>query len=226
MRLRHLFLYDMRLQAKYGFYLLYMMLTVIYIAILRALPESWQEKAAIILIFSDPAAMGLFFMGAIVLLEKSQHTPCAVAVSPVRAVEYIAAKAGSLSVISLVVAAVLALAAGADRLYIILSGTVISSVMFTLAGIIVAARIESLNQFILWTVPVEIVCFVPAVLHLFKITSAWLRYYPVNVCMDMVSGHFPSAAGFFGVIAMTAVLYVISSFCVLEMWDRIGGAKL
>lgn len=151
MRLRHLFLYDMRLQAKYGFYLLYMMLTVIYIAILRALPESWQEKAAIILIFSDPAAMGLFFMGAIVLLEKSQHTPCAVAVSPVRAVEYIAAKAGSLSVISLVVAAVLALAAGADHLYIMLPGTVISSVMFTLAGI---------------------------------------------------------------------------SFCVLEMWDRIGGAKL
>ncbi|HCT90783.1 MAG TPA: ABC transporter permease, partial [Lachnospiraceae bacterium] len=46
--------------------------------------------------FSDPAAMGLFFMGAVVLLEKGQHTPCAVAVSPVRAMEYIAAKVASL----------------------------------------------------------------------------------------------------------------------------------
>lgn len=37
--------------------------------------------------------------------------------------------------------------------------------------------------------PIEILCFVPAVLHVFQITPAWFRYYPVNVCMDMVAGH-------------------------------------
>lgn len=76
MRFKKLFLWDLRFQAKYGFYFLYTVLTVIYVTVLFALPESWQEKAAAILIFSDPAAMGLFFMGAIVLLEKSQNTPC------------------------------------------------------------------------------------------------------------------------------------------------------
>ena len=111
MRLRSLFLLDMRFQAKYGFYFLYAVLTIIYVIVLLAVPESWRENIAAILIFSDPASMGLFFMGAIVLLEKNQHTPCAFAVSPVRAEEYIAAKSGSLSVISLVVAAVLALTA-------------------------------------------------------------------------------------------------------------------
>lgn len=104
MRLRSLFLLDMRFQAKYGFYFLYTIFTVIYVTVLFALPENWQEKAAVILIFSDPAAMGLFFMGAIVLLEKSQHTPCAFAVSPVRPMEYIIAKVSSLSAISLVAA--------------------------------------------------------------------------------------------------------------------------
>ena len=226
MRLRSLFLFDMRFQAKYGFYFLYAALTVVYVIILLALPENWREKAAAILIFSDPAAMGLFFMGAIVLLEKSQHTPCAVAVSPVRAVEYIIAKVGSLSAISLVVAAALASAASVNNLCIVLLGTIISSVIFTLFGIIVSPKIVSLNQFILWTVPIEILCFVPAILHLFKITPAWFQYYPVNVCMDMVSGHFPSTAGFFGVIAMMAILFVLSGFCILKMWDRIGGAKL
>ena len=144
MRLRSLFLLDMRFQAKYGFYFLYAVLTIIYVIVLLAVPESWRENIAAILIFSDPASMGLFFMGAIVLLEKNQHTPCAFAVSPVRAEEYIAAKSGSLSVISLVVAAVLALTADMDRIHIILSGTVISSMVFTLLAIIIATQITSL----------------------------------------------------------------------------------
>ena len=226
MRLKKLFLLDMRFQAKYGFYFLYAVLTVIYIAVLFALPENWKEKAAAILIFSDPASMGLFFMGAIVLLEKSQHTTCALAVSPVHATEYVIAKVSSLSAISLVVAAILALAADADNLHIVLFGTFISSVIFTLFGIIVATKITSLNQFILWTVPIEAVCFVPAILHLFKITPAWCGYYPVNVCMDMVLGHSPSAIGFWGVVATTVILFVLSRFCVLKMWDCMGGVKL
>ncbi len=226
MRVRSLFLLDMRFQAKYGFYFLYAILTVLYTIILFALPENWREKAAAILIFSDPASMGLFFMGAIVLLEKSQHTPCAFAVSPVRPMEYVIAKISSLSAISLVVAAILASAARVNRLHIVLLGTIISSVIFTLLAIIIATKIISLNQFILWTVPIEIVCFVPAILHLFKITPAWFRYYPINVCMEMVSGHTPSAIGIFIVIVLIVILLVSSKNCVLKMWSSMGGVKL
>lgn len=226
MRLGRLVLWDMRFQEKYGFYFLYAVLVVIYTIVLFAVPESWREKTAAILIFSDPASMGLFFMGAIVLLEKSQHTPCALAVSPVRPIEYIIAKVSSLSAVSLAAAAVLALAAGVGNLHIVLLGTVISSMVFTLLGIIVATKIFSLNQFILWTVPIEIVCFVPAILHLFKITPSWLRYYPVNVCMDMVAGYAPSAIGIFMVMVFMAVLLFLSKYSVLKMWNSTGGVKL
>lgn len=209
MRLRSLVLWDIRFQTRYGFYFLYAVLTAIYVAVLSAVPESWREKAAAILIFSDPASMGLFFMGAIVLLEKSQRTPWALAVSPVRAAEYIAAKVMSLSAISLVVAAVLTAAAGVDAganagaygsagagafgsvdSYIVLFGTVLSSAVFTLLGIIIATRISSLNQFILWTVPVELACFVPAILHLFRVGSPLADSMaanprgPVQICMQ------------------------------------------
>lgn len=226
MRLKSLFLSDMRFQAKYGFYFLYGVLTIIYVIILLALPEGWRGKAASVLIFSDPAAMGLFFMGAIILLEKSQHTPHAFAVSPVRPMEYMAAKVGSLAVISLVVAAVLALAAGAGHLHRVLFGTAVSSVIFSMLGMIIATKIASLNQFLLWTVPVEIVCFVPAILHLFKITPSWFRYYPANVCMDMVSGNMPSALEICIVVALLAILFVVSRFSVLKMWNSAGGVKL
>lgn len=226
MRLRSLFLFEMRILEKYGFYFLYAVITVVYVIVLFALPENWREKAAAILIFSDPAAMGLFFMGAIVLLEKSQHTPCAVAASPVRPAEYIIAKAGSLSVISILVAAALSLAAGVGHLFWVLSGTFLSGVIFSLLGMIVATKAESLNRFILWTAPVEIACFVPAMLHLFRITPAWLRYYPVNACMDMIAGHAPSGAGLLGILTMMAILTVLAGYDVLKMWDRIGGVKL
>ena len=226
MRFGNFFLWDIRFQAKYGFYFLYAVLTVIYTIVLFAVPGSWKENTAAILIFSDPASMGLFFMGAIVLLEKSQHTPCAFAVSPVRPMEYIIAKVCSLSAISLVVAAILALAASVNNLHIVLFGTAISSAIFTLFGIVIATKIISLNQFVLWTVPIEIVCFVPAILHLFKITPAWLRYYPINVCMEMISGCVPSGIGILAVIAWTAILLVLSKYCVLKMWSSMGGVKL
>lgn len=226
MRLRSLFLWDMRFQAKYGFYFLYAVLTIIYVIVLFAVPESWKEKTAAILIFSDPASMGLFFMGAIVLLEKSQHTPCAFAVSPVRPMEYIMAKVGSLSVISLIVAAILALAAGVEHLHMVLLGTVISSAVFTLLGIILATKIISLNQFILWTIPTELLCFFPAILHLFRVTPSWFRYYPVNICMEMVSGQAPSPAGVLMVTVLMAILLVLAKNCVLNMWSSTGGVKL
>ena len=81
MMLGRLTVWDMKFQIKYGFYLLYSVLTVIYLIILLAMPESWRTAAAAILIFSDPAAMGLFFMGAIVLLEKNFRFSLAVSFS-------------------------------------------------------------------------------------------------------------------------------------------------
>ena len=66
MRLKNLVLWDMRLQAKYGFYFLYAVLTALYLIVLLALPPAWREKAAAILIFSDPAAM-------VVLEEIDDH---------------------------------------------------------------------------------------------------------------------------------------------------------
>lgn len=226
MRLKGLFLWDIRFQAKYGFYFLYAILTIIYSIVLLAIPQSWRDNAAAVLIFSDPASMGLFFMGAIVLLEKSQRTPCALAVSPVQPMEYILGKAGSLSVISLVVAALLALVAKVDNLPMVLLGTLLSGMIFTLMAIVTATKISSLNQFILWTVPIEIVCFIPAILHLFKITPNWLRHYPINACMDMVSGNVPSAMGVFVVFLLIAFLLVLSKKCVIKMWGSMGGVKL
>lgn len=70
MRLGRLICGDIHFQWKYGFYFIYFILTVLYVCGIAALTGHWKTDIASIMIYSDPAAMGLFFMGAIVLLEK------------------------------------------------------------------------------------------------------------------------------------------------------------
>ena len=157
MKLHHLILWDLKFQGKYGFYFLYAVLSAVYLIVLSAIPAEWRQKVASIMIFSDPSALGLFFMGAIVLLEKSQRISCAFAVSPVTAAEYVCSKVISLGTISFIVAALLAVFAKADNLWLVLTETVLSSILFTLMGIMVAAKITTLNQFVIATVPIEII---------------------------------------------------------------------
>lgn len=211
MRFLNLIIGDIRFQAKYGFYLVYMILTVFYIALLFAFPVSWRGKAAAIMIFSDPAAMGLFFMGAIVLLEKSQRVMEALAVSPVTVWEYIMSKVISLFLISIIVAMVLAVAAGESNLILIFIGTMSASVIFSLIGLIAATQIGSLNQFFMVIIPIEIICFIPGILFLYGYGNGVRRWYPICLCL--------------GVIAI-AVLFVISYRCVSKMWKSVGGVKL
>lgn len=226
MRLRNLILGDMRFQKKCGFYFLYTVLTIFYVILILSLPALWKEKVIDILIFSDPAAMGLFFMGAIVLLEKSQRVPWAYAVSPIRPIEYILAKVISLGAIALVVAAILAFAAGEKQILLILLGTALASIVFTLLGIIVATKISSLNQFILFTVPIEILGFVPAVLSLFPIMPKVFEIYPSNVCMTLLRGKMPHPLGMVFLLLLILILGKVTEHSVKNMFSHMGGVKL
>lgn len=226
MKLKKIFLWDMKFQARYGFYLLYGLLSALYIVLLLSLPNDMRQAAASILIFSDPAAMGLFFMGAIILLEKSQKVTSYFAISPLKATEYIASKVISLNIIALLVAGIIGVVAGHKNIPSMLIGTFISSIFFTLLGIIVATKINSLNQFMLATVPVEILAFVPAILHLFDVTPKYLSIYPVNACMDLVAGRSFSIIGLLLSLVLIVVLFIITRKCVIKMWITMGGVKL
>lgn len=226
MKFKNLLVWDIRFQARYGFYLLYTFLTILYVLLLVSLPDSWKDKASALLIFSDPAAMGLFFMGAIVLLEKSQRVTSFFTITPLNAFEYVASKVLSLSAIAMLVAAVLGFVSNCKSVLSVLSGTFLSSVIFTLSGLIIATKITSLNQFILTTVPVEILGFVPAILHLFGVTPSMLGMYPTNTCVDLIAGKDFSIAGLFLIFALIAVLFFFACRSVSKMWQEQGGVKL
>ena len=199
---------------------------MIYAVVIHALPEKWRDITATILIFSDPGAMGLFFMGAIILLEKSQRTLCSMAVSPVSEGEYIWSKVFSLGIISTGVAVLLAITSGKAHIFLLILGSIITSVIFSLLGMIVATKIDSLNQFILGTVPVEILGFGPAILYVFQIDFPFFKFFPPNICIAMVAGAAPTLLEIGILVLFIIILYFMARRNVRKMWRRLGGAKL
>ena len=227
MRLGRLICSDIHFQWKYGFYFIYFILTVLYVCGIASLPGHWKTDIASIMIYSDPAAMGLFFMGAIVLLEKSQKVLNAIVVSPVKMSEYILSKTVALIAISTVIAMILGLVSGSNQLLSIAVGTALTSAIFTMLGIIAATKISNLNQFLIVIMPIEIVCFVPPIVGLFVKSPDIFRFFPFTACMNLITGKsILLSFDMVLVIATLIILYIVARHTVKHMWKSLGGVKL
>ena len=227
MRLGRLVCGDIHFQWKYGFYFIYFILTVLYVCGIAALPEHWKTDIASIMIYSDPAAMGLFFMGAIVLLEKSQKVLNAMVVSPVKISEYILSKTVALIAISTVIALILGVVSGSNHLLGIAVGTALTSAIFTMLGIIAATKISNLNQFLIVIMPIEIICFVPPIVGLFVKLPDIFSFFPFIACMKLITGK-SSLLSFDMILVFVTliILYMVARHTVQHMWRTLGGVKL
>lgn len=66
MRLFYVIKNDMRYQMRYGFYAIYILLTFSYIMILNQITDPIiKSMAGTLIILSDPAVLGYFFIGGI-----------------------------------------------------------------------------------------------------------------------------------------------------------------
>ncbi len=124
------------------------------------------------MIFTDPAAMGLFFMGAIVLFEKSERVLNSIAVSPVKAWEYVLSKLVSIGIVSTLVGLVIGISAGiVQKPLLFISGVFLCSCLFSAVALTIARGISTLNQFMLATIPAEILIVLPAIFLAFLVSK-------------------------------------------------------
>jgi fluoroquinolone transport system permease protein len=166
---------DVRFQYRYGFYLLYLVVSVVYAGMLLAMPQGWRPLAAALVLFSDPAALGLFFMGGIILFEKSERTLDFLFVSPFTPGEYLCAKILSLAVISTLagLAIVSISIPGRFSPVILAAGLFTGSALFSLLGMAVAGRVRSLNRFFIAIAPLTLVLWVPPFMVLGNTMNLW-----------------------------------------------------
>lgn len=167
MRFLQLLAFDLRFQFRHGFHAVYLLITVLYIVGLRALPEQFSGKLLPVILFTDPALLGLLFIGALLLLEKDAATIHSLFVTPLRLPEYLCSRLLSLGLLSLVTSLAIAAAVHNGPLPLLLlgSGVVLTAALSTLAGFALAARARSLNGFLMVSAAVITLLCLPLLEH-------------------------------------------------------------
>ncbi len=228
MRTLKLIGHEIEFCAKYGIVFMYIVFTLFYVIALSAIPGEAKTLTGTVLIFTDPAAMGLFFMGAIILLEKSQRVNCSLAVSPVGVVSYIWAKILALIVMGLAVGLCISFAAGNGNLLLSAVAIALSSAIFSLWGLVIAQKTESLNAFMIETIPCEIVICVPALLYLFEVLKGplWMLHPGVSA-IKLINGNTEQwYLCMFSLSFWTTVSYEICYTSTKAYFKKMGGGKL
>ncbi len=141
--------WDMQIQMRYGLYTVYAIITALYVAGVLAVPTAVRPIAITWVVFSDPVFLGMFFIGALVLFEKSDGVLDALTVSPLGRREYLVSKVLSLTALSTITSLIVAVVGPEFDVMLFLLGVVLSSVLFVLIGFVAVARFDTINAYLL-----------------------------------------------------------------------------
>lgn len=192
MRLRSAVMHDMKLQIRHGFYYAYVLIAAAYIVLLRSLPLDMRETAGTVITFSDPSVLGFFFIGGLVLLEKGQNIYDNLFVTPYKPEEYILSKTLSLTLLSVVTSFIIHLSVfGLERnLFLFLLGAAMTSVFFTLLGLGLAVRCQTLNGFFFMSTVYTFVFVIPLVEVIGVWTTPLFYFIPAKASLMLIGSPF------------------------------------
>lgn len=149
-RLGALFAHDLRLQYRYGIYVAYAFVIAFYIAVLIGAGNWLPRWLPAFIVFSDPAAVGFFFLGGLMMLERGEGVRLALAASPVTARDYVASKAATLTMLATVATALLIpfLHGLAVRAELLLPAVALTSLAYVGIGVPIARRFRTVNGYL------------------------------------------------------------------------------
>jgi fluoroquinolone transport system permease protein len=119
---------DVTLQRRYGIYYAYAFVVAFYAAIIHLAGPALPAAAVGFIIWSDPAVLGFFFLGALMMLEKAEGARAALGVSPASPVDYVLAKTVTLTALAVAAVAVIGVVSPDNENWpVLLAGTVLIS---------------------------------------------------------------------------------------------------
>ncbi|MEN1760382.1 ABC transporter [Anoxynatronum sibiricum] len=219
MRAFSIFTFDIRYQIKYGFYFLYAVISLLYLSILLFLPESMARPAAAIIILTDPAALGFFFIGGMILLERGEGLHTYFSILPTLNREYVLSKVLSLSIISTMVALFIAgIMFRSEVNYLLLSlGVFAGASVFTLFGLAVGTVAKSINHYFVISVPVGILLMGPAFLIYLDLNNFLIEILPATLLLRLIYASlqleipYPPILSLVGIILWCAPAYILAN---------------
>lgn len=144
---------DVQVQFRQGFYFVSGFIVLIFTALLAQLPKGNLDLSLVVpsFLLVNFVLTTFFFVGALVLLEKSEGTLYGLVVTPLRVGEYLFAKVASLTGLATLESALVVLFVFGlpPNILPLLLGLLLLGTLFTLLGFAVIARFRSINEYLL-----------------------------------------------------------------------------
>ncbi|KUG02358.1 putative antibiotic-transport integral membrane leucine and valine rich protein abc transporter [hydrocarbon metagenome] len=210
---------DFKLQARYGFYYAAAFVTLVWIAILLALPAAFLPLAVPLIIFTDLGIVGMIFIAGQVVFEKTEGTIYAINVTPVTFGEYLAGKLLSLTILAWIISLVVVLAVYGTGAYLffLTIGIILTSLIGLLVGLIAVAPYNSISRFIMPAQLYLLIMNLPLIDY-FGWYESWLVYLiPTQGSLILLKGAFVPEDTW---LLVYAVLYQAVWVGILVVWAR------
>jgi fluoroquinolone transport system permease protein len=187
---------DIRLQFRNGFYYAAGFVALVMALLLNQVRLFDLALLLPIFVLGDIQVNTFYFVGGLVLLEKGEGTLAAQVVTPLRTGEYLAAKVGTLALLSLIESLIIVVAAYGSGFAVLplVGGVVLLAVLYTLYGFVVVARYDSINSYLLPSVAYTAVLSLP-LLDYFGLWQSWLFYlHPIQAPLLLLRAAFEPLA--------------------------------
>jgi len=196
--LKNMLRWEFILLSRYKIIHISILSVILYFLVTQAIPDLDRSIFHSLLLFFDPAIIGIMFVGALVLFEKSENVLQALVVTPMIVDDYILSKITSLTILSIISATIfitlLNIFSSVDfNILYLASGIILTSVMLILLGFILVSRVKSINEYLLAMVVSFLVLLFPPMLHLSGIYENVVFYlWPTQASLIIFTGVFNS----------------------------------
>ncbi|HAM10367.1 MAG: hypothetical protein A2X05_12790 [Bacteroidetes bacterium GWE2_41_25] len=212
-----LLIYDINIQWRSGYWSVYSIMGLLYILILLNIPINIRDEAAVGIIFMDTSVLGLIFVGALVLFEKQQGVLQSMSVTPLKLNTYIYSKVLSLTLLSTVVSSLIWIVPlwSLKGYGFILSGVVLSSIVFTIFGLGFSSGVITFNQYLARIFMGSLIFSIPVFPFLIYPEMVWLIIFPTNAALDLflqISKGSYSIIQFIDIILLVIWIFIMMIF--------------
>jgi len=174
---------EITLQWRQGFWLVYFVVSALYILVLVNIPRENRMMVSLIMVLTDTSMLGVLFMGALVLLEKQQGMVHSLFVTPLEPSRYIWSKTLSLSLIAVMMSILVYLPVWQFSTYslLLLLTVALTAGTFALLGLGLAAGVETINQYFGIQMAASMLLLLPVVPYLL------LGQYPAFIVLPYIA---------------------------------------
>jgi fluoroquinolone transport system permease protein len=192
-RLATLIKWDFRLQFKYNLiYAAAYTAAFLFLILHFLVPHSHLKLFLPFILFTDPAIIGFYFLGALIFFERSERTLQGLMVTPVRLTEYFLSKIITLTVIALSISYIVVITTyglDIDHCALILA-IGLTSVFYVLIGFIFVVRVRSFNVYLMSSMFFFLLLISPLFYHFGLWRSPFFYLLPTQACLLLLRSVF------------------------------------